>query len=805
MSFPEKITSAPRFRRLGTAILACVMVLFAVACGRSVRRVDADGRAGNSGEEAGAAGFGGTGGSGAAGSAGNVQNGGSSGNTGHHDAGQAGEGGAAGDGGGAGGEYGEEECSLDPVAEKTVGEWDAGVSTLRVELTLDGETLPSLPAGASHGLLILRNRRAISGQVIDLGPNGVVSEARVFHGNYDISVSISAFGGPLPFEKRVATDVTITSDETLRFELRTVAISGALTVNGEAIADAADGASRGTLRFRDVESQNALEVELGSTGSAEYGVVLLAGTYDIDFASSNAVSTQLPYAAATRLASDALLDENRSLDFDLEAVNVSALLTEDGATLPDSPDGFRGYLTFRDRETNTTYRFDLGATGPAAISGLVYSGTYDVTFTAGDELPGFPPSGFTRLRAAQPITASTETIPFDIAPVSVSGELSVNGERMPDNTDGFPRGHVSFRDTTTGKVYNFEVGPTGEGRYSGLLLAGTYDVSFKTNHVHQPGLPFGGTRRLGTALVVAEERALDFDLPVLDVFGSVTLHGGALPDSPGLPTRGQLSFRDPVTGSVNGFDLLSMGPATFAGRLYQGTYDVTVDTATGELAGLPGGTSTIVEHRAQPAGGEELSYDLGLVTFGGRVTVNGASMPDSPGASTRGLVAIREKFTNVTREVDLRPTGEAVFETQLFSGSYDVTLSTSHEPLEGLPSGSTTFLATGCLDLDACDAGTDDLSGQWTFVFDTGGLGPLGIDVTETNGSLTGPFATPTDSGYFEDGSRTEDGFTLTAELGTSGCSPLTLHATFFSACGVSGHATCGGFSSYNPHFTGFR
>jgi hypothetical protein len=779
------------------------VILLVVACGRSRRKSDGNAGSGSGWDDP----------NGGAGSPSNGAGTGALASGGVGASGDTGGESAGGDSGGAAGasdELGEEECSLEPITSDSAYTWDVGVVTLEVVLTLNGERFPAAPTDAPRGRVYLRNKRSIGAHSLDVDASGEAhARGLVFTGHYDAVLvptdTLIVPGIEWQNERRLATDLAISEDTRLEIDLRTVSVTGAATVNGETMPDSPNAATRGRIHFYDPETGSGHSFDVGATGEARFGGALFAGTYDVLFETSNETLAELPYAARTRLAEGVVIDRDRDLSYDLKPVDVDVTVTGWGATLPDAFDVFRGYLSFLDRATYTAYRFDLGASGAASFAGRLFAGSYEVTFTGGSELPEpFPDAGLTRLSAAEAITGG-EALRYDLEPVAVGGAVTLNGGRMPDNPDALPRGSVRFRDRTTGKAYEFGVGASGDGLYAGSVYAGNYDVSFDTNLVHQPGFPFGGVHRLESAVEIRADGVRDYDLRVVRVGGAVTSHGATLPDSAQGSSRGKVSFRDLVTGSVHGFDIGAAGQATFSDLLFAGSYDVTFDTSADPPPGLPPGASTRVAGNAVFADDQILAYDVRPVHIEGDVTINGETMPDSPGATTRGIVALRDKFTNVTHELDLGATGPGTFAADVFEGSFDAALQTANDELVGLPAGATALIATGCLDLGACEASTGDLGGHWTFVFDIGGFGPLTVDLEDAGEKLAGAFFTPTDSGVFEDGSRDGNAFTLVADLGLNSCSPLTLHATLFSACGVSGYATCGGISSYNPHFTGFR
>jgi hypothetical protein len=785
----------------GAALLSLLALLVAIGCGRSKRTlfVPLESGGANAGGEAGA-----PGGEGAAPQGGAPGGGGNGGSGARSEGGAAGEAGASAEAGAAG-DFSGQDCSLEPISRAEDFTWDVEVVSLGVDVTLNGEPLPASSNGASRGFIDARDRTTGSITRFDLGATGPASATgSIFVGRYDIAFTLAESGVVAgidpPAFTRLLTDFEVTESRELAFDLETVALSGTLTVNGAAMPDSSD--DRGTLELRSTAEDDRYYAVIGPSGPATFETVVFAGAYDVFFQTTTTPVAELPLRARVQLARAESLDSDRELAYDLRVADVSVELTSNGAALPPSADAFRGRISFRDWLTNTVYNFDIGAEGTTSFDARVFPSDYYVTFTTGGEMPApFPTFGETRLARTVSIVGG-ESLSYDVQPVAVSGEVSLNGGRLGDDPNGQARGSVSFRDNASGKVYDFDVGASGDALYSGSAFAGVYDVSFKSSYVPPAGLPPAGVVQLENDVSLREDRLAHYALKVVNVSGRVTNDGMPL-GAPHLPDQTRLTFRDVRTGNAHALAVGVDAAGTFAGPLFVGDYDVTFENGADGVPGLPV-DATLVASGLPLASEQILTFDVRPVEIGGLVRVNGGAMPDSPGATTRGSVVLRDKFTNVSRAFDLGGEGAAEFTALVFPGNYDAALQTAQAALVGLPAASTTLLARGCLDLGECSASSRDLAGRWTFVFEIAGWGPLAVELRDDDGKLSGPFATPTDAGYFV-GTRDGSSFTLTADVGTTGCTPLTLHATLFDACGVSGYASCDAFSSYNPRFTGFR
>ena len=220
-------------------------------------------------------------------------------------------------------------------------------------------------------------------------------------------------------------------------------------------------------------------------------------------------------------------------------------------------------------------------------------------------------------------------------------------------------------------------GGSGPARYSVRLFTGTYDVTLTT--------PFGSTLAalppdadtpLGGPLVVDGDRTLDYDLRVATVTGALTLEGAAVPDSPGLTSRGTITFQDRVTSDTTSYAVGATGPGSYSVRLFAGSYNVRFATATGgSLQRLPPGARTPLAIGVIVGGDRTLDYDLRLYTVTGSLTLGGAALPDSPGGVTRGTVSFHNRAGDGGDGGSsvVSGTGPARYSARLFAGTYNVT------------------------------------------------------------------------------------------------------------------------------------
>ncbi|MEO6600271.1 MAG: hypothetical protein ABIQ16_10390 [Polyangiaceae bacterium] len=142
-----------------------------------------------------------------------------------------------------------------------------------------------------------------------------------------------------------------------------------------------------------------------------------------------------------------------------------------------------------------------------------------------------------------------------------------------------------------------------------------------------------------TQAPLASDFSGTWDVNRLSLQGTVSVNGAAMPNSTSLDTRGELEFRDVVSGQASRANIQTTGPGGFSVRLYAGTYDVTLITSSSSaLVGLPTGAklrlaSALLINEETP-----LDFDVKTVEVTGIVTANGAPLPDSPAAAYRAEV-----------------------------------------------------------------------------------------------------------------------------------------------------------------------
>jgi hypothetical protein len=276
------------------------------------------------------------------------------------------------------------------------------------------------------------------------------------------------------------------------------------------------------------------------------------------------------------------------------------------------------------------------------------------------------------------------------------GAAGTGGVAQPDGGGGAP-GTGGAPAGTGGAGLGGAGATTGTGGLGGA--AGSNDAA--TDASDGGGDGAADTPPCTSGLVVSAAGGLDLDLATLSLSGVVTLAGAAAPA--GDP-RGTVSFLLAGTKKAVDVALPATGAATYATRLFAGTYAITYTKASGDCGGagkLPCGAQTIFSSIALAASGS-LDLDLAVgppppaaITVSGEVTVNGAAMANGAGAQSRGRILFVPPGGGTPVAAALGASGRAVYTSSLAPGKYDVVIDGASpcSPLGPLPCQTSTRLA----------------------------------------------------------------------------------------------------------------
>jgi hypothetical protein len=283
-----------------------------------------------------------------------------------------------------------------------------------------------------------------------------------------------------------------------------------------------------------------------------YALDLPEGTWDLY------VSPGEPSQPGAFPAGTVTVAGDTTADLDLTLHHLSGSLTWQGAPIlaaypidcsslhfvfDDGAGGSDAYTL--DCPTSPNWEVDLPA------------GTYDVYLDLDDSVADRP--GGDVLVAEDLIVDADATVDLDATAYTVSGSARWDGT-APQATYAGGEWGVRFTDVTTGSTLDYEF-PT-QDTWEALVPVGTYDVD-----LWLPGdgayPSFSGWYRVAEDVTVAADTTLDFDVPLYDVSGIVSVDGAPLDGTAG----DQIFFHD--TGGSGS----SIGPdGSYTLRVPAGTW-----------------------------------------------------------------------------------------------------------------------------------------------------------------------------------------------------------------------------------------
>jgi len=616
-----------------------------------------------------------------------------------------------------------EICDLPQLRTNTTLDLDITTVTITGQVTLNGSSMPNDTKidGFSRGRLRFHNVDTLSDYDVDFGEIGAVNYsvtllAGVYdvyvHGDYDTVQSVLPGGRDM----KVAAGVELKTSMIKNFDAKTLRLSGRVLLNGLPMPNDTklDGQSRGRLRMRNLETQDDYQIEFGETGPVSYSITLFSGRYNA-YVEGNYSTLQsvLPSARQMLVYKDLVLTTTTTRDFDARVITLSGTVTLNGETMPNDTklDGqSRGRLRLRSVETGGDYDFDFGETGPVNHTLQLFAGQYDV-FVHGNyaTLQSVLPDGQDMLvLKGFALTANTKR-DFNAKTLTLSGKITLNGATMPSDTkiDGISRGYLRLRNMETLNDYKIELGETGPVNYTQTIFAGLYDVFIHGNYdVMQSTLPSNRDMKVQTGLALTATTTKDFDAKTLTLSGNVTLNGAVMPNDTLLDSqsRGFLRLRNVETLEDTDIDIGETGPVNYSKRIFSGLYDVYIHGNYDTLQKvLPSNRDMLLQKGLALTTSTTQAFDAKTVTVTGRVTLNGATMPNDTivDGYPRGQLRFRNIETLIPSgnqyDIPLGETGPVTYSQKLFAGAYDVLALGNYATLQSvLPGSKEQRLKKGC-------------------------------------------------------------------------------------------------------------
>jgi hypothetical protein len=460
-------------------------------------------------------------------------------------------------------------------------------------------------------------------------------------------------------------NVSLTASGNLDLDLPIVEVTGAVSVNGQAMAGASS--ERGRLQLVDADGKGP-SVSLGSSGPAQWAALVYAGPHDVVV--SRPTCTPGPVPCQSRKVKSAVpLNAAGVLDVDLKVLDVTGQVLANGQLLgPSARGGSRGTVSFKADGTGPSV--DLGVSAASVFAVKLYEGSYDVSVGNTGDCPTGPlPCGTKKVKT---ITVNASgVLDVDVPVIVATGLVTVNGGQMgPGNAS---RGTLTFTGPSTVAV---PLTSSGDAAWSATLHPGTYKVAIDNLSDCEGGPVPCQKRVLEAGRLFGTGEAVTWHLPVVEVTGAVTLNGQSLALA-SANKRGELLFKEPSLGTL-AVSLGASGPVGYRAKLYPASYQVlfrnSTDCTAGDAQPLPCQGEAEVEAGAALTSSGVKDFNLASVTLSGTVQVNSSQMGASSTGAPRGVMRFAAFASSASASRPLSPSGAANFQIRLLPGRYDVGL-----------------------------------------------------------------------------------------------------------------------------------
>ncbi|RJO71889.1 MAG: hypothetical protein C4523_03495 [Myxococcales bacterium] len=657
-----------------------------------------------------------------------------------------------------------EICNLDPIDADRTLTIDLKTADVVATFTLDGETMPDNSQSNARGYLVF-SRIDSGGQYwVGVGDKGQARiEATIFTGVYDLFFEGGGedYQDVLPDQKiLLERGRSFSADETLSFDLKTIRVSGDVTLNGRTMPDNDNSNERGYLVFGNRGTGDAYWLGIGATGAAHYSKVFFAANYDVHFSGADEDYQDVLPEQRIVLFRERSLTRDATLDADLKTVRIDGDVTLNGQAMPDSGGSYdRGWVVFSIPETGNSYWVGVGANNAAAYEATVFAETYTILFAGGDDdYQDVLPYQRLQIAAGRALT-SNQRFDIDLKTVRVSGTFTLDGERMPDSSNSYDRGYAVFTGATTGWYHNIGIGASGPASFDERLFADTYDVVFSsTDDDYQTVLPYLKTR-VAKALALNADRNLSYDLRTVQISGAITLDGQTMPDN-GLSSngRGSLGFRSRNADSTLWLSIPATGAAVYSTALFAGDYDILYSPWDRDYQDVTP-LANVQSGRAVTFDGNTMrNIDLTTHRLSLTLTLNGQTMPGNGSENDRGSLGLTMKETGDTDWQAVGIRGAAKIDDPVFEGAYDVRFSAYDADYQNVLPPQDILLKTGCFRMENCELNPADLSGAWYAIPSAPWWTPVSLALVQNaDGAIEGAFYSSGYTGIVFNGRREGD------------------------------------------------
>ena len=262
---------------------------------------------------------------------------------------------------------------------------------------------------------------------------------------------------------------------------------------------------------------------------------------------------------------------------------------------------------------------------------------------------------------------------------------------------------------------------------------------------------------------IEKDEVLDINLETVNVSGSVTLNGAAMPNNTQQyyedHHRGRLVFTNKESGSTYNVSIGHSGAATYNAKLFKGQYDVAFHPVSESYQNVLPGVNIRLEENVEMSGTVIKNYNLETAVLSGTVTLNNSTMPNNTQQyyedHYRGRIIFRNKSSSDAIYVSIGHSGAANYSVKLFKGSYDVDFDSNNESYQNVLPGQRIRVYKGCFDYSKdCSEDIDNITGRWDFIPDGAHWTPTIFHLVQNGDEITGTFEAPSSSGSIKPGIR---------------------------------------------------
>jgi hypothetical protein len=463
--------------------------------------------------------------------------------------------------------------------------FDLPVVELSGRMTLSGKTMPSSVSSYRGGLSFQLAGGGSVGTGSFAKSGDIRFRVRLFAGTYGIryvpSSSCDRERDPLPCQSlSVRSGLVIKQNSTYNVDLKAVAISGVLSRNGIKLTDVPKGA---IVRFESLEEgTGGLSFLLASSGTLRYQGKIFAGTYKVMYKPPGACSENFAFPCmAHQLRSSVTLRQASQLDLDAKVTQIAGQVTVNKAS-PPAHIASRGALSFSS-PWGTVFSKPFPASGPMQYQVKLFVARYTVSYKSGSRCQrgeGIPCQSLKVASDLSIVQASQKH--FDLPVVTLASHVTLRGAALPASTRG--RGTLQYLPTEgqpQGTTTSVSFGTSGDVVVKQRLFAGTYNIVYRPSSTCREPSPLPCQQMLyKRGLVVTQPSTFHVDLTSIQVAGSVTLAGKAIPTATG--ERGSLVFSRKDGGTVRTTSFPRAGTLRYQVQLFPGEY--TISTTTLPLA-----------------------------------------------------------------------------------------------------------------------------------------------------------------------------------------------------------------------------